>query len=63
MAGTNNPELFQEYFKEAFKMLAERSSSTQTPFYGGVPGQEGGETDAVENAIDVATRTQNELQN
>ena len=63
MAGPNNPELFQEYFKSAFAMLVERASTTQAPFYyGGIPGQEGGETDAAENAIDVTTRTQNELQ-
>ena len=53
--------LFQEYFKEAFKMLAERSSSTQLPMFS-MPGQEGDETDVGENAIDVTTRTQNELQ-
>lgn len=53
--------LFQEYFKEAFKMLSERSSSTQLPMFS-MPGQEGDETDAEENAIDVTTRTQNELQ-
>jgi len=63
MAGPNNPELFQEYFEAAFAMLVERASTTQAPFYyGGIPGQEGGETDAAENAIDVTTRTQNELQ-
>ena len=53
--------LFQEYFKEAFKMLAERSSSTQLPIFS-MPGQEDEDTAGGAGDIDVTTRTQNELQ-
>ena len=53
--------LFQEYFKEAFKMLAERSSSTQLPMFS-IPGQEDEDTAGGAGDIDVTARSQNELQ-
>lgn len=53
--------LFQEYFKEAFKMLSERSSSTQLPMFS-MPGQEDEDTAGGAGDIDVTARSQNELQ-
>jgi len=61
MAG-GDPALFKQYFKEAFDMLAKKSSSGMPMFT--LPGEEGDlQTSALDNSIDVATRTQNELMN
>jgi hypothetical protein len=57
-----DPALFKQYFKEAFDMLAKKSSSGMPMFT--LQGEEGDlQTSALDNSIDVATRTQNELMN